>query len=404
MKLIGNIDGNREMPNLLSDIPARRRFRVGMIGGGRGSFFAGIHRAAMRLSGRFDIVAGVFSSDTAVSNEAGQALGVHPDRVYSTFQEMVSAEAQRADSIDVAVIVTPNYLHYEPCKLFLQAGIPVICDKPLVNTSVEAEELIALAAKTDTFAAVTYTYTGYPMVRDARARVRAGEIGEVKFLYIEYLLEWLANDPSKLGKGGVWRGDPTKAGLTGALGDVGTHAFNMLEFVSGKRCTELNANLFTTVDGFGLDDTDVLQLRFEGGAQGILWCSLAAPGHRNGLRFKIVGTKGTLEWRQEQPETLHLARMGQADLTYRRGAADMTEEAAASVSLPSGNPEAYLEALAVLYCDYANALEAGANWRAANRIPLADFAEGLRGVQLSEVSVASSKTTSWKAFPNAARS
>jgi len=390
------------MPNLLSDIPARKRFRVGMVGGGKGSFFAGIHRAAMRLTGRFEITAGVFSSDAAVSKEAGEALGTQPDRIYSSFEQMVQAETKRDDRIDVAVVVTPNYLHYEPCKLFLEAGIPVICDKPLVNTSQEAEELIRLAGRNDTFAAVTYTYTGYPMVRDARARVRNGEIGDVKFLYVEYLLEWLANDPSKLGKGGVWRGDPAKAGLTGALGDVGTHAFNILEFVSGKRCTALNANLSTTVDSFGLDDTDVLQLKFEGGAQGLLWSSLAAPGHRNGLRFKIVGTKGTLEWRQEQPETLHLSRMGQADLTYRRGASDMTEEAAASVSLPAGNPEAYLEALAVLYCDYAIALESGPDWRNALRIPLTDFREGLRGVLLSEIAVKSSTDQSWKPFPGAA--
>jgi len=387
------------MPNLISDIPGKRRFNVGMIGGGRGSFFAGIHRAAMRLTGRFNMAAGVFSSDLALSQEAGEALNISPDRIYPTFAEMVGAEVQREDKIDVAIIVTPNHLHFEPCRLFLEAGIPVICDKPLVNVSAEAEELVRLASKNDTFAAVTYTYTGYPMVRDARARVWNGEIGEVKFLYVEYLLEWLANDPTKLGKGGVWRGDPQKAGLTGALGDVGTHAFNILEFVSGKRCVAVNAKLTSTIEGFGLDDTDVVQLEFEGGVDGLLWCSLAAPGHRNGLRFKIVGTKGTLEWCQEQPETLHLSRMGQADLTYRRGAADITEDAAACVSLPAGNPEAYLEALAVLYSDYANALEAGPDWRASQRVPLTDLNEGLRGVLLSEVCVRSSRAKAWEAFP-----
>lgn len=373
---------------------------VGMIGGGSGAFFAGVHRAAMRLTGRFDIAAGVFSSDPSVSRHAADALGVDPSRIHSTFSEMVHSESLRDDRIDVAVIVTPNFLHYEPCKLFLEAGIPVICDKPLVNASSEAQELIRLADRNDTFAAVTYTYTGYPMVRDARARVRDGEIGDVKFLYVEYLLEWLANDPTKLGKGGVWRGDPAKAGLTGALGDVGTHAFNILEFVSGKRCVALNAKLTKTVDGFGLDDTDVVQLEFDGGADGLLWCSLAAPGHRNGLRFKIVGTKGTLEWAQEAPETLQLSRMGLADLTYRRGASDMTEDGAASVSLPAGNPESYIEALAVLYSDYADALEAGRDWRSKQGIPLADLREGLRGVQLSEICIASSETRKWQSFPS----
>lgn len=388
------------MPSLLSDIPAKKRMNVGMIGGGKGSFFAGIHRAAMRLTGRFDVTAGVFSSDPSVSRDAADALGVDPSRNYPTFAEMVRLEASRHDKIDVAVIVTPNFLHYEPCKLFLEAGIPVICDKPLVNASSEAADLIRLADRNDTFAAVTYTYTGYPMVRDARARVRDGEIGEVKFLYVEYLLEWLANDPSKLGKGGVWRGDPGKAGLTGALGDVGTHAFNILEFVSGKRCIALNAKLTKTVEDFGLDDTDVVQLEFEGGSDGLLWCSLAAPGHRNGLRFKIVGTKGTLEWSQEAPETLQLSRMGLADLTYRRGASDMTEDGAASVSLPAGNPESYIEALAVLYSDYADALEVGRDWRSKQRIPLTDLREGLRGVQLSEICITSSETRSWQSFPS----
>lgn len=370
-----------------------------MVGGGKGAFFAGIHRAAMRLSNRFEIVAGAFSSDPSFGLEAGEALGLAPDRIYASFESMAAAEARRPDRIEAAIIVTPNHLHFEPCKLFLMAGIPVICDKPLVNASSEARELQQLAAQNDTFFAVTYTYTGYPMVRDARARVRAGEIGEVRFLYAEYLLEWLADDPTKLGKGGIWRGDPKAAGPTGALGDVGTHAFQMLEFVSGKRCEALNATLLQTVAGFGLDDTNVVQMQFEGDAHGVLWSSLAAPGHRNGLRIKIVGTKGTLEWRQEAPETLHLSRLGAADMIFRRGQRDNTPDAFTAISLPAGNPEAYVEALANLYCDYAAALEAGPNWRQALQVPIADLAEGVRGVLLSELSVASSAARSWISFP-----
>ena len=220
------------MRYLLDDIPGKRRIRAGMVGGGKGSFFAAIHRAAMRLSNRFDIVEGAFSSNSEVGAEAGKALGVAPDRIYADFREMAAAEANRADPIHVAIVVTPNHLHFEPCRLFLEAGIPVICDKPLVNRSDEARELMRIAAQRNTFFAVTYAYTGYPMVRDARARVQRGELGDIRFLYVEYLLEWLADDPSKLGKGGVWRGDPAKAGLTGALGDIGTHAFNILEYVS----------------------------------------------------------------------------------------------------------------------------------------------------------------------------
>ena len=384
---------------LTSDIPRKRRFRAGMVGGGRGSFFAGIHRAAIRLANRFDLVAGAFSSNPQTCLEAGEALGISTDRNYLNFRDMASAEAVRDDAIDVAIVVTPNHLHFEPCKLFLEAGIPVICDKPLVNSSDEARELQRLAAANDTFFAVTYTYTGYPMVRDARARIRAGEIGQIRFMYVEYLLEWLANGPSSLGKSAVWRGDPAKAGLTGALGDIGTHAFNILEFLSGQRCTALSAKLMQTIDSFGLDDTDVVQMEFDGGANGLLWAALAAPGHRNGLRFKIVGTKATIEWQQEAPETLHVSRLGEADLIYRRGHRDMTADAASSISLPAGNPEAYLEALAVLYSDYATALEAGSNWREALPVPLADIHEGLRGVLLSEVCVKSSSLKSWVPFP-----
>lgn len=387
------------MKGLVADIPARKRYRVGMVGGGKGAFFASIHRAAMRLSDRFELVAGAFSSDPEKCREAALALGVSPDRAYESYQAMAAAESNRTDRLDAVIVVTPNHLHFEPCKMFLTAGIPVICDKPLVHKSDEARELQRIAAQSDTFFAVTYTYTGYPMVRDARARIRQGEIGEPRFLYAEYLLEWLADDPAKLGKGGVWRGNPAEAGLTGALGDVGTHAFQMLEFVSGLRCVALNATLLKTVPGFGLEDTNMLQLEFGSNCHGLLWSSLAAPGHRNGLRIKVVGTKGALEWRQEQPETLHVSRLGAADMIYRRGHRDNTADAFTAISLPAGNPEAYLEALANLYCDYAAALEAGANWRRSVPVPIADLAEGLRGVQLSELAVASSQTRSWVSFP-----
>ncbi|MCC6305902.1 MAG: Gfo/Idh/MocA family oxidoreductase [Rhodobacteraceae bacterium] len=387
------------MRELVADIPRRRRLRAGMVGGGRGSFFAPVHRAALRLSNRFDLVAGAFSSDPATGREAGAALGLAPARNHGDFRAFAEDEAGRADPVEVVIVVTPNHLHFEPCRQFLAAGIPVICDKPLAATAAEARTLARLAAADDRFLAVTYTYTGYPMVRDARARIREGEIGEVRFVAVEYLLEWLADDPARLGKGGVWRGDPARAGATGALGDVGTHAFHLAEFLTGQRCTALAARLLSTVAGFGLDDTDVVQMEFDGGAHGLLWASLAAPGHRNGLRFRIVGSRGTLEWQQEAPETLRLSRLNAADLVYRRGQADNTPDARTAISLPAGNPEAYLEALANLYCDCATALEAGRDWRRATPVPLADAAEGLRGVLLSEAAVASSRARAWVPFP-----
>jgi predicted dehydrogenase len=389
------------MKNLAGDIPKRKRFKVGMVGGGKGAFFAGYHRAAMRLCNRFDIVAGAFSSNPDTCQEAGEAFDLAPDRIYGSFVEMAEREGARDDRIDVAIVVTPNHLHFEPCRLFLNLGIPVICDKPLVNDLDEARKLVNLAEEKGVFFALTYTYCGYPMVRDARARIQGGEIGDVRFMYVEYLLEWGADDLSKLGaKGGIWRDDPRKAGLTGAISDVGTHAFNMLEFLSGRRCTELCARLSRIVPGRLLDDTGVLQLNFEGGIEGLLWTTQAAPGHRNGLRFKIIGSKGSLEWSQEAPETLKLGRLGRGDIIYRRGQTDMTAEAAAIVSLPAGNSEGYLEALGVLYADFAIALEAGAAWRTSVATPIPDIVEGLRGVALSVAAVQSDASRAWVTFPN----
>lgn len=387
------------MTRLTGDIPGKRKIKVGMVGGGRGAYFASYHRAAMRLCERFHIVAGAFSSDFTTAQEAGAALGVEPDRVYASFEDMALAESIRSDRLEAVIVVTPNHLHYLPCKLFLEAGIPVICDKPLVNRESEALELRRIAARHDTFLALTYTYQGYPMVRDARARIQAGELGDIRFMYVEYLLEWLAPGVNELGKSLAWRGDPDKVGPTAALGDIGTHAFNMLEFLTGLRCTALSAKLTSTVPGWMMDDTDVVQLEFQGGVDGLLWASLAAPGHRNGLRFKIIGSKASLEWRQEAPETLLFTPTNQADRIYRRGQSDNMPQTLADCSLPPGNSEGYLEALAVLYADFAQALDAGENWRGATEIPIPDITQGVRGVQLSQLSVASHTLRGWVDFP-----
>lgn len=389
------------MPRLTGDIPGKRKIKVGMVGGGRGAYFASYHRAAMRLCERFEIVAGAFSSNLETAREAGEALGVEPGRVYESVEQMARVESARADRLEAVIIVTPNHLHFQACKLFLEAGIPVICDKPLVNAVDEALELQQIAARHDTFLALTYTYQGYPMVRDARARIQAGELGDIRFMYVEYLLEWLAPGCESLGKSLAWRGDPAKVGRTAALGDIGTHAFNMLEFLSGLRCTALSAKLTSTVPGWQMDDTNVVQLEFDGGVDGLLWTSLAAPGHRNGLRFKIIGSKASLEWRQESPETLLFTPTDQADRIYRRGQSDNMPQTLLDSSLPAGNSEGYLEALAVLYADFAQALDAGERWRQATAVPLPDITQGVRGVQLSELSVASHTHRRWVDFPDA---
>jgi len=388
------------MARLTGDIPGQRRFKVGMVGGGQGAYFASYHRAAMRLCNRFEIVAGAFSSDADKCREAGEALSLQPDRTYLSFEDMAAAESRRPDPIEAVVIVTPNHLHFEPCRLFLRAGIPVICDKPLVNSTEEAIELASIADQHDTFFALTYTYRGYPMVRDARSRIQAGELGDIRFMYVEYLLEWLAPGVSTLSKSLAWRGDPEKAGPTGVVGDIGTHAFNMLEFLCGRRCTSLNAKLTTVVPGWGLDDTCVVQLEYEGGVDGLLWASFAAPGHRNGLRFKIIGSKASIEWCQETPETLRFSPIDGAERIYRRGQSDNAAQTLNFSSLPAGNTEGYLEALAVLYADFAEALDAGAAWRTATSIPLPDIHEGVRGVGLSQACVESSRRRAWVPFPH----
>lgn len=388
------------MSRLTDDFPRKTRIPVGMIGGGQGAYFAAYHRAAMRLSNRFRLVAGIFSADSKKSRDAGEALEIAPDRVYTDHHAMAAAEAARADAVKAVIVVTPNYLHYEQCKTFLSVDIPVICDKPLTTRLDHALELASLAKQRGLFSAVTYTYCGYPMVRDARARIAAGEIGEVRFVYVEYLLEWLAGDRSKLGQGAVWRGQRDKVGPTSALGDIGTHAFNIVEFVTSARCLKLSARLLSDTPGWELDDTDIVQLSFTGKVEGLLWTSLAAPGHRNGLRFKIVGSKGTLEWVQEAPETLKLSRLDKADKIYRRGLSDMSPIAQRDVSLPGGSPEAYIEALANLYADYADCLDAGSAWRHATETPISDFAEGARGVALIEACVSSHETQQWVAFPD----
>ncbi len=388
------------MYRLASDLHLRKRLPIGMIGGGAGSFFAPFHRAAMRLSGRWDLKAGAFSSEATKSSAAGEALGVEAARIYSNVHALVASERRRSDGVRAVAVVTPNHLHFEACHALLEAGIGVICDKPLVNGLEEARTLRSMARDRGTFFGMTYTYCGFPMVREARTRALAGDIGDIRFAYAEYLQEWLADKPEHLGaKAGAWRTDPTKAGPTGTLGDVGTHAFNLLEFVTGKTVAQVSATMLTTVPGRKLDDCDVVQLRFDGGFAGLIWATQAAPGHRNGLRFKIVGSEGSLEWRQEAPETLQIGRLGQADTILHRGQREMTRQGAGEVTLPAGNPEGYLEALAVLYTDFADALDP-ANGSATSSYPHPGVEEGFRGVSLCECALDSSRDDgAWVSLP-----
>lgn len=373
---------------LASDLDRWKRLPLGMIGGGRGSFFGPYHRAAQRLSGRWTLAAGVFSSDRPTSLAAAEALGVEADRTYETVGALARGESSRSDGIKAAVVITPNHLHFDACKTLIQHGMGVICDKPLVNSLEEARELRQLAERHGVFFGMTYTYTGYPMVREARQLVGQGSLGDIRFVYVEYLQEWLADKPENLGaKAGGWRTDPAKAGPTGTLGDVGTHAFNLAEFMTASKVTELSANLMTMVPGRALDDNDIIQLRFDRGFSGLLWATQAAPGHRNCLRIKIIGTTGSIEWRQDVPESLLIGELGQPDRTLYRGQRTMTEVGAGQSTLPAGNPEGYHEALAILYSDFADALEAPGE---EAPFPYPTLEDGLRGIALCDASLRSS--------------
>lgn len=359
--------------------------RYAMIGGGPGAFFAPYHRLAARMSGQWQLVAGAFSSDAGRNHAAGRNLGVGDDRIYTDAEALVRGEAGRPDAAEAAVVVTPNHLHATACRTLLRAGLHVVCDKPLAISIQEGDELVSLAAAQERILGVTYTYLGFPMVREARARIARGDVGQVRMVYCEYLQEWLGQDEEALGaKHAAWRMDPSRAGPTGTLGDVGTHAFALSEYLAGEEVVSLNAALDTFVEGRQLDDNDIVTLRYESGARGLIWATQVAPGHRNGLRCKVIGTKASLEWCQEQPERLWIGDLGGADRILYRGQSEMLETA--TNTLPAGNPEGYMEALALLYDEYAAAIRGST---ATSGTPMAR--EGARGLRFIDACLKSSR-------------
>jgi predicted dehydrogenase len=363
---------------------AGRRLRLGMVGGGPGAFIGAIHRIAARLDDRYDLVAGAFSSDPAKSRLGAAELGVAADRAYNTFGEMAAAEAQRSDGIDAVAIVTPNHLHYGPAKTFLDAGIHVICDKPLTSTVDEALDLADTVKRTGLVFGVTHTYSGYPMVRQARAMVAAGELGAVRVIQVEYAQDWLTTLLEATGhKQAVWRTDPARSGPAGCVGDIGTHAYHLARFVTGLPCRELAADISTSVPGRQLDDNVQVLLRFAGGARGMLWASQVAPGNENNLRLRVYGEKAGLDWRQEDPNYLWFSPLGEAPRLIRRAGAGAGAVAAHASRVPAGHPEGYLEAFAQLYADLAEQIAAHRERRvpdpASALVPgIADGVEGMK--------------------------
>jgi len=364
--------------------------RLGMVGGGDGASIGGVHRIASRIDGRFRLVAGALSSTPEKALASGAALGLDPARTYPDFTAMAIREARLKDGIEAVAIVTPNHVHYPAAREFLRRGIHVICDKPLTSTVADAEKLVKAVAQSDALFVLTHNYTGYPLVRQARQMIAEGRLGRIRVVQVEYAQDWLGRADD--GKRASWRTDPARSGIGGSTGDIGTHAFNLAEFVTGLALESLSADLQAFVSGRGLDDNAHVLLRFEGGARGMLWCSQVAPGHENGLRLRVYGDKAGLEWAQETPNQLWFSELGQPRQLLTRGGAGTTAEAARVVRVPAGHPEGYLEGFATIYREAADAIVAHrAGTEPADGAIYPTVQDGLRGMRFVAACVRSSE-------------
>ncbi len=369
---------------------AGRRIRLGMVGGGEGAFIGAVHRIAARLDDHYELVAGALSSQPQRALRSAQAIGL--PRAYADYASMARDEAARADGIEAVAIVTPNDQHAPVAEAFLRAGIHVICDKPVTTTLAEARRLESIAAASGRLFAVTHNYTGYPMVRHARQLVRDGALGDIRVVQAEYAQDWLTERLEATGqKQAAWRTDPRRSGAGGCIGDIGTHAFNLLHYVTGLKTTELAAELSTFVEGRALDDNVQVMLRLQGGARGMLWASQVAPGNENGLRLRVYGSRGGLEWAQEHPNQLRHAPFGEPVRVISRGTAAVLADGQRVTRLPAGHPEGYLEAFATLYAEIAHAIRAARDGRAASaEVNFPTLQDGVEGLAFIEAAVRSS--------------
>jgi len=331
--------------------------RYGMVGGGQGAFIGDVHRKAIALDGSATLVAGCFSRSHENTVATGRGLGLSDERLYRSFEQMAEAEAKRGDGIDFAVIVTPNAAHHAAAKAFLSRGIHVVCDKPLVFEVREAEELAALARQKSLLFCVTYTYTGYPAVKHAREMIARGDIGEIRFVNAEYPQEWLSTLLEKEGqKQASWRTDPAQTGKSNCVGDIGSHVENMVRYLTGLEITRLCARLDTFVPGRVLDDNASILVEYKGGAKGLYWSSQIAVGYDNALRVRVFGSKGSIQWSQENPNYLTVSRLGQPTEVLSRGRDGFYPHAQSYSRIPSGHPEGYFEAFANIYKTFTGAL------------------------------------------------
>ena len=371
------------------------RIRLGMVGGGRDAFIGAVHRIASRIDDRYELVAGAFSSTAEKSRASAADLGVAPDRAYDDYVEMAKREARLKTGIQAVSIVTPNHMHYPVAREFLKRGIHVICDKPLTSTLADAKKLVKAAESSGALFVLTHNYTGYPMIRQAREMVANGDLGELRVVQVEYAQDWLTEEVHF--KQADWRTDPAQSGAGGSTGDIGTHAFNLASFVTGLEAESLAADLQAFVPGRQVDDNGHVLMRFKGGARGMLWCSQVAPGNENALKLRVYGTKGGLEWAQEDPNYLWYTPFGEPKRLITRNGAGAGEAATRMSRVPPGHPEGYLEGFANIYSEAADAIMAQAN----GTEPPADgiyptVMDGLAGVRFVDACVRSSaRNAAW---------
>lgn len=381
-----------------------KKLKLGMIGGGQGAFIGGIHRIAAQIDSAYELVCGAFSSDPAKSKASGEMLGLSPERVYNSYAELIEKEKQLPENerVEVISIVTPNHVHFEPAKMALENGFHVILDKPMTFSLAEAKELKDVAEKSNALFCLTHTYTGYPMVKEAKQLVAAGKLGNIRKIYVEYPQGWL----SKFEEGGEnkqasWRTNPSQSGIAGAMGDIGTHAFNLAEYVSGLQLTKLCADINIVVEGRKLDDDGAVLLKFNNGASGVLIATQVAAGEENNIKIRVYGELGGLEWQQDNANTLLLKWSDRPAEIYRTGGGYLGSFAQQNTRTPAGHPEGYLEAFANLYHNFALSVLAKNNNEIASAEAL-DFPgieDGVRGMAFIENVIASGKSNEkWTDF------
>ena len=364
-----------------------RRLKLGMVGGGQGAFIGSVHRIASRIDDRYQLVAGALSSNPKTASASAAELGIDAERSYSSFKEMAKKEGCRSDGINVVTIVMPNHLHVEAAVAFLDAGIHVICDKPLSTSQTEGFRIKKSLETSSAKFFLSHNYTGYPLIREARDMIAEGKLGNIRIIQVEYAQDWLSEPLEATGqKQANWRTDPKITGGGGAIGDIGTHAYNLLNYVTGLKAIELAADLSTYVPGRLVDDNAHIWLRFPDGAKGQLWISQVAIGNENALRLRVYGDRGGLDWEQENPNILWYTPLGGIRQRITRGSNSLGQAATKATRIPPGHPEGYLEAFATLYKDVADVL---INKKTFDHLP--NIIDGLDGMWFVEACITSAK-------------